>query len=1064
MKKRIFALLFMFMGITMVYSQEVITGKVIDVETSEALPGVNVIIKGTNTGTITDIDGNYSLEAAAEDTLVFSFIGFETMEVPVGSTSDYTIRLRPDVRQLDELVVVGYGTQKKSDLTGSVSAVNAEDVSNVPAPGIDRALQGRVAGVQINANGGAPGSGTNIRIRGMGSIYSGNNPLFVVDGVPLDEDARLENVVNPSDIERIDILKDAASAAIYGSRGSNGVVIVTTKKGKSGTPTVTFNSYKGVTNPVNSPNLADAEEYVRLAKLTFENADRPVPDAFLEKEAGEWGKGTDWWDEILRSGGGSIESHDFSLAGGSDDFKYSTSLGYFDQQGYIKSSEYNRVNFSVNTDYRFLDYFQFGSGVRYSQSERRGVDENNPEGGAIALAYQISPLENKWQTEEELANTEAAGHDISKVHNQYSAVESTSNYNIARALEQDNGYTGTRSLFGNVFLQGEFLEDRLTVRSEFGVNIVTDDYYNYSPRFYSNSTERRDESVVRRHHDLNSNWVNNNTVTYAQTLDRHSFTLMAGFTREHFKYENLDGLGRDTPGNEEVFWYIDSTTGDREVYGGASEHALMSYLGRAFYSYDNRYLITANVRRDGTSRFSTANDNRWGVFPSISAGWNLHEESFFQSLNASWVNSIKFRGSWGQIGNQNIPNNAYVFSVLQRPDTRYAFGRNETFRTGYLPANNANPKVRWETQETLNVGADMSFIRNKLEFTFDYFERTTIDNLLVLPQPLSSGTNDFWANAGEIQNSGIELSARYRDYDGDFKYSFGGNISFVDNKVLSLGEGIENLVSESSGRIGGSISNTLLGQPIAQFYGYQIEGVFQTDEEAENYVNEDGERIQPHAVAGDFKFADLAGAVDEDGNPILDENGDSMPDGVINDDDRTTIGSPHPDFSYGFNFNARYKGFDLDVFLQGQYGNDIFMYQKFYNYKGYYSNFNQMANLDEKAWSGEGSTNSEPRLNHLSRNNNHRLSDWWLSDGSYMRVKNVTLGYNLPSRWLNFISQGAAMKIYVTGENLFTFTSYEGLDPELGSAGSTNLELGVDRYIYPVGRTFLGGGETYVLT
>ena len=1049
MKKRILLLFFMLLGITMVYSQQVITGTVVDEEDREAIPGVNVIIKGTNSGTVTDMEGNFSINASPDNILVFSFIGYDITEVPVGTTARHFIRLRASNFSLEELIVVGYGTQKKSDLTGSVAAVNAEDLRDVPAPGIDRALQGRVAGVQINANGGAPGSGTSIRIRGMGSIYSGNSPLFVVDGVPLADNVSLENVVNASDIDRIDILKDAASAAIYGSRGSNGVVIVTTKRGQAGKPTITFNSYKGVTNPVNSPDLADAEEYVRLAKLTYANADRPVPAAFLAKEEGEWGKGTNWWDEILRSGGGSIENHDFSMTGGTEDFRYATSLGYFDQKGYIKSSDYSRINFSVNTDYRFLNYFQFGSSVRYSQSERRGVDEDNPEGGAIALAYQISPLESKWQTEDELANTAAAGYDISKVYNQYSAVESTSNYNIARALEQDNAYDRTRSLFGNVFLQGEFLDERLVLRSEFGINVITNDFYNFSPEFYSNATERRDQSVVSRNYDLNTNWVNTNTATYSQSVGRHTFSLMTGFTREHFRFENLDALGRETPSDNKAFWYIDSTTGAREAYGGAREHALMSYLGRAFYSYDNRYMVTANVRRDGTSRFSASNNNRWGVFPSVSAGWNLHQESFFQSLNLLWVNSIKFRGSWGQIGNQSIPNNAYVFSILQRPDTRYAFGREEVFQTGYLPANNANPLVRWETQETLNFGADMSFLRNKIEFTFDYFERTTLDNLLVLPQPLSSGTNDFWANAGEIQNRGIELTARYRDFDGAFKYSFGGNISFVKNEVISLGTGVENLVSEASGRIGGSISNTFLGHPIAEYYGFKTMGIFQTQEQVNNYVNAEGNLIQPNAKPGDFIFADLAGAFDENGNPI--------PDGQINDEDRTSIGTPHPKFSYGFNISAKYKGFDLDVFLQGQYGNQIFMYQKFYNYKGYNSNFNQVAGIDKNAWSGEGSTNTEPILNHLSRNNNHRLSDWWLSDGSYMRVKNITFGYNLPSRWLDFISQGAAMKLYVTGENLITFTNYEGLDPELGSAGSTNLELGVDRYVYPVGRTFLGG-------
>lgn len=1048
MKKRVFVLLFTLLGFVSTYSQQVVTGKVVDRITLEGIPGVNVVVKGTTTGTITDIDGDFNISVSEADVLLFSFVGYETSEITVGTSRVINVQLQPFVERLDELIVIGYGTQRKSDLTGSVAAINADDLRDVPAAGIDRALQGRVAGVNINANGGAPGSGTSIRIRGMGSIYSGNNPLFVVDGVPLADNVRIENVVSPSDIDRIDILKDAASAAIYGSRGSNGVILVTTKRGGSGTPVVSYNTFMGVTNPVKSPKLADAEEYVRLAKLALTNSGVPIPAMFLQKEEGEWGKGTNWWDEIMRDGGGSLQSHDFSLSGGTDDFRYSTSLGYYNHKGYIKHSEYERYNFGLNTDYKFLNYFQLGSNIRYSQSERRGIDENDQEGGAIAHAYQISPLEQKWKTQEELDNTPAS-FDIDRIINRYSAVSSSTNQNVARILEQNNAYTRTRSLFGNLFIQGQFLDNRLTVKSDFGLNVITDDFYNFNPRFYSNAVEQNEQSTVRRNYSLNTNWVNTNTVTFAETIGRHSFSLMGGFSREHFRFENLDALGRETPGEDEMFWYIDSTTGPREVYGGAREHALMSYLGRAFYSFDNRYMVTANVRRDGTSRFSKANGYRWGVFPSVSAGWNLHQERFFQSLNLHWVNSVKFRGSWGQIGNQNIPNNAYVFSVLQRPDTRYAFGRNEVFHTGYIPANNANPLVRWETQETINFGADMSFIRNKVEVTADYFIRNTIDNLLVLPQPLSAGTSDFWANAGEIQNKGIELTARYRNYDGGFKYSVGGNIAFIKNEVKSLGTGVENVVSSPSSRIGGSLANTIVGSPIAQFYGFKTLGVFQNWDQVNSYVNANGDLIQPFAQPGDFIFADLGGDFDDNGNPIGD--------GRITDADRTVIGSPHPKFTYGFNFNARYKGFDLDVFLQGQHGNKIFMYQKLYNYRGFYGNFNQMSGIGESAWNGEGSTNKNPRLDPYSDNENERLSDWWLSDGSYLRVKNVTLGYNIPSRYLNAISRGASMKIYVTGENLLTFTKYEGLDPELGTAGSTSLELGVDKYLYPVGRTFLGG-------
>jgi TonB-linked SusC/RagA family outer membrane protein len=1040
-------LLLMMLGTLTVFSQQLITGTVVDEPTKEPIPGVNILIKGSINGTITDIDGNFSITVNPEDVLIFSFVGYTPKSVKVDNNTNLKVSLAPDMQNLDELIVVGYGKQKKSDLTGSVSSVNAEEVQDVPAPGIDRALQGRVAGVQINANGGAPGSGTNIRIRGMGSIYSGNSPLFVVDGVPLAENVSIDNIVNPSDIERVDILKDAASAAIYGSRGSNGVIIITTKKGQVGDPMVSFSSYRGITNPVNSPKLANAEEYVRLTKIAFENGGRTLPEFFNSKAEGEWGEGTNWWNEILRDNGGSMENHEFSISGGTDSFKLATSLGYYNHKGYIKNSEYSRYNVGVKTDYRFLKFLQLGTNIRFSQTRRQNVNENNPEGGSIALAYQIPPTEEVLKTQEELDNTPSS-FDINLPINRYSAIESTSNYNIVRDLEQSKDYINGRTLFGNIFIEGAFLNERLVLRSEYSMNTMTNDFYGYSPRYYSNANEQNEQSIVRRNYNLSVNWVNNNTITFSETLGNHSFSVMAGFIKEHFKYENINALGRETPSNDEVFWYINSTTGDREVYGGAREYALMSLLGRVFYSYDNRYMITANIRRDGTSRFSKTNNNRWGTFPSVSAGWNIHEENFFKTGNLGWFNSAKLRASWGQIGNQNIPNNAYVFSVLQRPDTRYAFGRDEVFQTGYIPANNANPQVRWETQETINFGADLSFFGNMVDFTAEYFIRTTIDNLLVLPQPMSAGTNDFWANAGRIQNKGLEFSGLYRNYNKAFRYSIGGNISFIQNEVLDLGFGVENLVSQPSGRIGGSISNTYIGSPIGMFYGYKTLGVFQNEDEVNGY-NKDGALIQPKAKPGDFIFADLAGEFDENGNPI--------PDGKIDDNDRTIIGNPHPKFSYGFNVTAKYKGFDLSVFLQGQYGNDIFMYHRFYNYKGFLGNFNQVSGLAEMSWDGEGSTNAYPILNPNSDNNNHRLSDWWLSDGSYMRVKNVTLAYNIPSQLIRFIGKDAGVRIYVTGENLLTFTKYEGLDPELGSAGATSLELSVDRYVYPVGKTILGG-------
>jgi TonB-linked SusC/RagA family outer membrane protein len=1047
MKKSIYTLIIMLLGIANVFSQKQIEGTVVDMTNNETLIGVNVRVKGTSEGAVTGIDGRYNLTASEEDVLVFSFVGYVTEEVTIGTNTTIDIALAPDIQMLSEFVVVGYGTQRKSDLTGSVTAIKAEELMNVPSVGIDRALQGRVSGMVINASGGAPDASTTIRIRGMGSIFGSNDPLFVVDGVPLADGTKIENIVSPADVDRIDILKDASAAAIYGARGSNGVILITTKRGQSGAPVINFSTYSGFSNPIGAPNLADAEEYIRIALTTLENSGQSVDPFYTSREPGEWGVGTNWWNEILRSGGGRQQNYDFNISGGSEDFTYASSIGYYENKGYIKNSEYERINFSLNTDYKFLNYFQFGSNLRFTNMQRRGINENDAEGGAIAQAWQIPPTEQKWKTPEQLLAAYNAGYDTSKIWNQYASVDRTSNFNIARQLEQNNAVTKQNILFGQLFLQGEFF-DHLTVRSEFALDVRRRDFYNYQPRFFSSATESNDQSQVNRDYRFDNNWVSNTNATWAQRLGRHNYSLMAGFSRDYFSWEDLRGQGRQTPSDDPSFWYLSSTTGDMLARGGAARHTMQSVMARAFYSYDDRYMITANIRRDGSSKFSAANNNRWGTFPSVSAGWNLHNEQFFQSLNADWVTSLKLRGAWGQIGNQNIPNNAYTPVLIATFTDRYAFGPEEEFQTAYRPGNNANPQVRWETQETINLGLDAELFRGKFQFLSEYFIRNSIDNLLVLPQPLYSGTPAYWANVGRIQNRGMEFAVNYMEYDKTFKYSFNANITFLQNEVFDLGLG-NNSISSSPERAGAT-SITMVGQPIAMFYGYQILGVFQNEEQVQNHVNSEGQLLQPRAVPGDFIFADLAGGLDENGNPI--------PDGMINAEDRTFIGNPHPKAVYGGGFTLSYAGFELNVFMQGQYGNDIFMNQKYYNYKGIEGGFNQVSGLEEISWNGEGSTNTNPMLNPRSRNNNYRVSEWWLSDGSYARLKNVTLTYNIPKNWINYAGLSVA-QIYVTGENLFTITNYEGVDPEIGAAGSSSLAIGIDRYTYPVARTFLVGAR-----
>jgi TonB-dependent starch-binding outer membrane protein SusC len=1045
MKKLLFMIVMLNCFTIGLFSQQIVNGKVTDNSTNEPLPGASLLIKGTSAGTVTNVDGNFEISVSGpDDQLVVSFVGFLEETIVVGERTTINIQLMPDFQSLDELVVVGYGTQKKSDLTGAVASVNPEDLYYMTVPGIDRALQGRVAGVTVNANGGAPGSGTTVRIRGMGSIHGDNGPLYVVDGIPI-SDNNISNIVNPEDIQSIEVLKDAASAAIYGSRGSNGVIIITTKKGKANQePKLSVNGWSGISNPVNSPNIADAREFVELAEIYYENIGRSVPANIREIRENDFeniGNGTDWWNAIQRDNG-LMQNYDIGLAGGSEDFTYATGVGYYDHKGFINASQYERLNFRLNTNYKFLGIFNAGSNLSFTNYTYKGISENNPEGGIVARVYQNSPIEAIWKSPEQLIETANAGYDTTEIINRYAPVNAGSN--IVRSVEQDNSYHQENVMFGSFFLEAKLFKS-LTLRSEYGADIRRRDDYNFSPRYWSSNNERNDAPTVYRGYRARNNWVWNNIITYNQVIGKHDFTIMGGHILEEFNYEDLSGSGRYIPSNDRAFWYLNSTEEFITTSGDASESALMSYLGRVNYAFDSKYLFTFNIRRDGSSKFKTEEGRAWGLFPSFSGGWVLSEEDFIKNLNANWLYRFKLRASWGQVGNQGIPSNAYRAVLTSTIRDSYAFGPNEVFSTAYRPLNNANPFLHWETSETINFGTDIHLFGNRFQFTGEYFIRKSIDNLMQVPLPDYAGTPEAWANIGEIQNRGLELALTYNNMDGALKYKLFGNITFLENEVISLGPGVDQIMSEKSGRLGFASSTARVGHPIGEFWGYQIDGIFDTPEEVLQYVGPTGIPIQNRAIPGDFRFADLAGPPDENGNL-------TGPDGVINDFDKIAIGNPHPDFVYGFNIQLEYNGLSLNMFFQGQYGNDILMYEKYYNHKGYNAGWNQVSGLIEKSWSGPGTSQTDPILGATSQS--HQISRWWLSDGSYFRAKNITLSYSLPSSWVSNLRM-SGLKVYVTGENLLTITDYEGLDPEIPFG--SGLSLGIDRYTYPVSKNFITG-------
>ncbi len=1000
-----------------------VSGTVTD-EMQDPVPGVTISVAGTTTGTVSDIQGNYSISVPQNAVLVFSYIGYETQRVNVGNRSTINISLVPDAASLQEVVVVGYGTQQKRDITGAVGQVKGDDIMNMPVAGVDRAMQGRAAGVAISANSGSPGSGTTVRIRGTSSIYGSNEPLYVVDGMPLGENVGgIEQIVNPADVESIEILKDASAAAIYGSRGANGVVLITTRKGKSGTPRVMFNTYHGVKNAWRRPEMADGTEFARTHLLAHRNGGtNPIP-AIANAAPESWGTGTDWWDEINQTG--VVQNYDFSLMGGTDKIKYSTSLAYFSDKGYIKTSEFDRLTFRINTEYQLSKKVRFGNNLSIIHNNRRGIRENDGEGGGvIASVYQLDPISPVFKTNEQLQHEALnEGIDPTNPYNIYAQSLYTNRSNLVGRLSRNLGRQSGLRILGNVFAEVT-LFDGLVFRSDLGLHLRNDDNHNFSPQYWIGPNDRLDESEINRSYTKNTDVVFANTLTYQKDFGKHSLLATAGITAEEYFYEFLSGRRINTPTNDESLWYLNAGATLAGAEGFAEKNTLLSYLGRINYGFDDKYLITATFRADGSSRF--AEGNRWGYFPAISAGWRISEENFFQGFAGGLFDELKIRGGWGQIGNQRIVNNAYINLLSRNDRDRYAFGPDATMYPALRPNNIGNPLIQWETVEQYNIGFDAVMFDGKFSLTGEYFVKDTKDNLLRLPQPLYVGSPSPWANAGQIRNSGVELTANYRNYDRAFKYNISGNITFLNNEVISLatGEPITGVNTRA-----GAVSRTQEGHPIGAFYGWVTDGIFQNEEEV-------ARGNQPNARPGDFRFKDLDG------------------DGVITDNDRTFIGNPHPTMTFGTNILLEYKNFDLNMFFQGQYGNDVFMYEKYFSWVGDGS-YNTIRGLEDMAWRGEGTSNTQPIISSNTANNNFRISDWYLSDGSYVRLKNVQLGYRLPAAMLSRYGV-AGIKIWIGGENLLTFTNFEGLDPEVGVNHGT-LGAGLNQYVYPVARMYMAG-------
>ena len=1042
--------------------QNTVSGKVTD-SSGIGLPGVSVVIKGTTKGITTDANGNYSLtNIPANSTLQFSYVGMKGQEVAVGDVSTINVTLEDETIGIEEVVAIGYGSVKKSDLTGSVSSLKGDDLNSMSISGIDQVLQGKAAGVTVMSNSGSPGSGATIRIRGTGSINSGNDPLFVVDGLPVGND--VINLINPSDVERIEVLKDASSAAIYGSNGANGVILVTTKRGKVGAPKISFDAYQGTKSMSKNVEVGDAAQYAQVYLLGKKAAGAPAGDivgAFkpyystldgidFTKDFSSYQNNlynqlkaampnsTNWWKEIIHIG--KVQNYNLSINGGSESFKYASSVSYYDETGMIRTAGFKRLTFRLNSDYTVNKKLKLGTNFTLVNSQRQSVSENSGE-SMIADAFLLDPISLVTRTREQ---TILDGGNPDNPLDLYSPSLYTNRTNPIARLARNNGNYSQLQIMGNGFVEYTIFKG-LSFKSSIGIILSRGLMSNFTPTYYLNTVDRNEVNMVSRSNDVSNSWNWINQLSYYREFGKHSITAMVATDASHYEYEGFSASKQNVPSNDVNLRYLSLATLNATVNDGVNEKAMMSYLGRVNYAFANKYLVTATYRRDGSSNF--AKGYRWGNFKSFSLGYKISEEAYFKNLNINAINNLKIRGGWGQLGNSNIPSFAYLSQYAQNQHISYPYGPSTTYTgggigaipiqplsQGILPSVIGNPEIKWETQEQTNVGIDLGLLQNKLTFTADYFIRTTKDNLIQEPIPSYVGYPQIpWSNAGKIENRGFEFSGEFNNKVGDFTYSIGGNISFIKNKVISLGKGSE--IAAGFTRISGNGTVTKVGNPISDFIGYKTEGIFQTQEEVNNYKGTDGAVLQPNAKPGDFRFANLHN------------------DNALNDSDRVVLGSPLPKFAYGFNVDLGYKGFELNMFFQGQYGNKNLMYEKYFlnTGEGY---MNSVKDLPSSAWHGPGTSNSQPRITANDANLNYRMSDFYLEDGSYLRLKHIQLAYNLPKAICEKLKIGNA-KVYVNGENLFTFTKYSGLDPEL--ANSSIWSMGISQFGYPQPKTLTAG-------
>lgn len=1018
---------------TAAWGQDVaISGRVVD-NSGAPLPGVNVVVEGTTTGTVTDMDGNYTLNAPRGANVVYSFIGFNesTVAIENGKTR-YDVTLEDESISLGDVVVVGYGVQKKSVVTASIAKVSADDLSGTTPVRIDNALKGMASGVTVTSASGQPGAASQIRIRGIGTINN-SDPLYIVDGMPIEGGI---DYLNPSDIESIEVLKDAASGAIYGTRAANGVIMVTTKGGQKGKVTVNYSFTGGISNPWKHRDVLNATEYAVMMNEGLVNAGEAAKYA----DPYSLGEGTDWQDEVFNDNAPS-QTHELSISGASDKVNYYISMGYNHQEGIVGGdydrSNYRRLTLRSNTTYTlfdntrergFLNKMDLGANISYARIHSRSIDANSQWGSVLGSALYLSPI-LRPTVEGKEAKAQA-----DKYGSEYMLYDGAGRmYTIPGSTYQEmNNPLAMLSLPGDDNWSHKFVANLtadLTIgwgvkyRFSYGADLSFWGVDGYTPLYYLSGNNRATITSARQSSDRGTVWQVENVVTWDKEFGGHSVNLVLGQSAMQNTGKTLSGSVQNLKDMSKPYMNNSSaeqSRGEMSASGGPSnEHTLSSYFVRGSYNYDERYMAQVTVRRDGSSRFGS--NNRYATFPSFSLGWNVLNEPYVEA--PEWLTNVKVRGSWGKNGNDNIGD--FTYAAWTSGPSNSVFGKGENVVNGVQAGALANPDLKWEESIQTDLGLDLGFMGNALNISFDWYKKKTSGMIIEMPIPNYVGADAPLGNVGDMENTGIELELSYKWNAGPVKMHAKGNASFLKNTLTNLGNTSGYLELDQMQNTG-TITRASNDEPFPYFYGYKTAGIFQTQAEVEAYKNSEGALIQPDAVAGDVRFVDIDG------------------DGAITAADRTKIGKGMPDWTYGLTIGAEWNGVDFMVLFQGTVGNDIYDATRRTDVRP--------ANLPSymlNRWTGEGTSDKYPRY-VVGDSKNWQSSDLYVTDGSYFRLKNIQLGYTIPRD----ITQKAHidhMRVFVGAENLLTLTKYAGFDPEISSGGTS---LGVDYGVYPQSRTF----------